>query len=80
VSLAGSATRKLCKVLTLGNRVKIKKPEKALLDWSTLQRMFPWNVVFLVAGGFALANGAVVSTTYYSFNIVCVMLFLTLFS
>ena len=29
-----------------------------LLDWSTVQRNLPWNVVILVGLGFALATGA----------------------
>lgn len=29
-----------------------------LLDWSTVQRNLPWNVVILLGSGFALATGA----------------------
>ncbi|XP_039252177.2 Na(+)/citrate cotransporter-like [Styela clava] len=37
------------------------KPVPPVLDWPTVHRMFPWNVVFLLGGGFALAEGATVS-------------------
>lgn len=36
-------------------------PVPAVLDWATVQRKFPWNIVFLIAGGFALAEGSTVS-------------------
>jgi len=29
----------------------------ALLDWSTVHRMMPWNIILLLGGGFALADG-----------------------
>ncbi|XP_041457062.1 solute carrier family 13 member 5-like [Lytechinus variegatus] len=33
------------------------KSRSALLDWKTTQRMLPWNVILLLGGGFALADG-----------------------
>jgi len=35
-------------------------PVPPILGWSQMQKMFPWNVVFLLGGGFALAEGATV--------------------
>nr|XP_054748035.1 solute carrier family 13 member 2-like [Lytechinus pictus] len=29
----------------------------ALLDWKTVQRQLPWNIILLIGGGFALAKG-----------------------
>ena len=29
-----------------------------LLDWETVQHKFPWTLIFLVGGGFALAEGS----------------------
>lgn len=40
------------------------KPVKPILDWKTVGRMVPWDVVFLIGGGFALAEGSVVIYTY----------------
>ncbi|XP_077984277.1 Na(+)/citrate cotransporter-like [Glandiceps talaboti] len=37
------------------------KPRKALLDWHTVNTKLPWNVVILLGGGFALAQGCKVS-------------------
>jgi len=36
----------------------------ALLDWSTVHRMMPWNIILLLGGGFALADGCKVSSHY----------------
>jgi len=29
----------------------------ALLDWPTVHRMMPWNIILLLGGGIALADG-----------------------
>ncbi|XP_074119795.1 solute carrier family 13 member 2 [Sminthopsis crassicaudata] len=36
---------------------KFKAPP-ALLDWDTVHKKMPWNIVFLLGGGFALAKGS----------------------
>ncbi|KAM9005695.1 solute carrier family 13 member 2 isoform 2-T2 [Sarcophilus harrisii] len=36
---------------------KLKAPP-ALLDWNTVNKKMPWNIVFLLGGGFALAKGS----------------------
>ncbi|XP_077984149.1 Na(+)/citrate cotransporter-like isoform X2 [Glandiceps talaboti] len=33
------------------------KPRKSLLDWHTVNTKLPWNVVILLGGGFAMAQG-----------------------
>ncbi|NXU53431.1 S13A2 protein, partial [Turnix velox] len=38
-------------------RTKIKAPP-ALLNWTVVHQKMPWNIVFLLGGGFALANGS----------------------
>ncbi|NXX35090.1 S13A2 protein, partial [Nicator chloris] len=40
-----------------GDRAKFRAPP-ALLDWKTVQQKMPWNIVFLLGGGFALAKGS----------------------
>ncbi|NXN32491.1 S13A2 protein, partial [Nycticryphes semicollaris] len=40
-----------------GNRSKIRAPP-ALLDWNVVHQKMPWNIVFLLGGGFALAKGS----------------------
>nr|BAH24015.1 sulfate transporter [Ascidia sydneiensis samea] len=36
----------------------IKKPVPPVLDWKSVHKMFPWDILFLFAGGYALADGA----------------------
>jgi len=33
-----------------------------LLDWDTIQKKLPWNVIFILGSGFAIAQAAEVST------------------
>ncbi|NXL56749.1 S13A2 protein, partial [Chordeiles acutipennis] len=40
-----------------GNKSKIQAPP-ALLDWKVVHQKMPWNIVFLLGGGFALAKGS----------------------
>ncbi|NXV83172.1 S13A2 protein, partial [Atlantisia rogersi] len=40
-----------------GCRPKIRAPP-ALLDWKVVHQKMPWNIVFLLGGGFALAKGS----------------------
>ncbi|XP_050837817.1 solute carrier family 13 member 2 isoform X1 [Serinus canaria] len=40
-----------------GSRAKFRAPP-ALLDWKVVQEKMPWNIVFLLGGGFALAKGS----------------------
>ncbi|KAK4812119.1 hypothetical protein QYF61_000960 [Mycteria americana] len=40
-----------------GSKPKIRAPP-ALLDWNTVHQKMPWNIVFLLGGGFALAKGS----------------------
>ncbi|XP_054022433.1 solute carrier family 13 member 2 isoform X2 [Dryobates pubescens] len=40
-----------------GGKPKIRAPP-ALLDWKTVHEKMPWNIVFLLGGGFALAKGS----------------------
>ncbi|NWU93100.1 S13A2 protein, partial [Upupa epops] len=40
-----------------GRRPKIRAPP-ALLDWKVVHEKMPWNIVFLLGGGFALAKGS----------------------
>jgi len=39
----------------------LAKPVPAVLTWNTVQHKFPWDILFLIAGGFALAEGSEVS-------------------
>ncbi|NWY65278.1 S13A2 protein, partial [Erithacus rubecula] len=40
-----------------GDRTRFRAPP-ALLDWKAVQDKMPWNIVFLLGGGFALAKGS----------------------
>ncbi|KFQ63119.1 Solute carrier family 13 member 2, partial [Pelecanus crispus] len=40
-----------------GSKSKIKAPPP-LLDWKVVHQKMPWNIVFLLGGGFALAKGS----------------------
>ncbi|KFQ24480.1 Solute carrier family 13 member 2, partial [Merops nubicus] len=40
-----------------GSKSKFRAPP-ALLDWKTVHQKMPWNIVFLLGGGFALAKGS----------------------
>lgn len=41
---------------------RLKAPP-ALLNWKTVNEKMPWNIVFLLGGGFALAKGSEVRNT-----------------
>ncbi|NXQ66838.1 S13A2 protein, partial [Quiscalus mexicanus] len=41
----------------MGGRAKFRAPPP-LLDWKVVQEKMPWNIVFLLGGGFALAKGS----------------------
>ncbi|XP_071621728.1 solute carrier family 13 member 2 [Heliangelus exortis] len=43
--------------LQTGSKSKIPTPP-ALLDWKVVHQKMPWNIVFLLGGGFALAKGS----------------------
>ncbi|NXN84454.1 S13A2 protein, partial [Bombycilla garrulus] len=43
-----------------GGRARFRAPSP-LLDWKIVQQKMPWNIVFLLGGGFALARGSEVS-------------------
>ncbi|NXB21021.1 S13A2 protein, partial [Rhagologus leucostigma] len=40
-----------------GGRARFRAPPP-LLDWKAVQEKMPWNIVFLLGGGFALAKGS----------------------
>ncbi|NWI76775.1 S13A2 protein, partial [Dryoscopus gambensis] len=40
-----------------GGRARFRAPPP-LLDWKVVQEKMPWNIVFLLGGGFALAKGS----------------------
>lgn len=41
----------------VGEPGRLKAPP-AILDWKTVHEKLPWNVVFLLGGGYALAKGS----------------------
>ncbi|NXO66730.1 S13A2 protein, partial [Phainopepla nitens] len=43
-----------------GGRARFRAPAP-LLEWKVVQQRMPWNIVFLLGGGFALAKGSEVS-------------------
>lgn len=38
------------------NKAEDDGPAKALLDWQTVHKKYPWSIIFLMGGGFALAE------------------------
>jgi len=44
----------------LGSKSKFRAPPP-LLDWKVVHQKMPWNIVFLLGGGFALAKGSEVT-------------------
>jgi sodium-dependent dicarboxylate transporter 2/3/5 len=40
----------------------VTKPPPTILTWKVVAHKLPWNVVFLLGGGFALAEAAQVQT------------------
>lgn len=51
-------------VWVLGGRSRIRAPP-ALLDWKTVHEKMPWNILFLLGGGFALAKASEVTFLSY---------------
>ena len=36
-------------------------PVETLLDWNTIHKKLPWGIIFLMGGGFCIAEACVVS-------------------
>ena len=46
----------------------------ALLDWQSVHKKFPWSIIFMIGGGYALADACEVVSSFWS---AVVMLWLT---
>ncbi len=57
------------------------KPYNHLIQWKTLEKVFPWDVFLLLGGSLAMAEGFQVSLTIHAtfFNDCCGNIFLNRF-
>jgi len=46
-----------CRFFFVKNSGAKPLPYRPLLTWKTLQRKFPWDMLLLIAGSFAMAGG-----------------------